>query len=781
MRNSFLSVALLVATVLSACCGKEKEQGFAAAPDRMAIGLADSIYDAAELEKWIGYYDAEGDRYSALVLRQKYGSVKRNASDFETAIETHAVCIDDARALGDTLQLIIAYNNQGTNYRRLGDLEEASNCHYAALDLCDLITGDTTFTARKNVVRTLNGLGNVMLSLGNGEVAEQMFRRALKGERELGSLTGEAINLANIGAIKEMDGELDSARIYYNLSLEKNVAHNNVIGISLCLRNLGNIHELEGKYDDAKKNYLQSYSMGKGTNDVWHWLNSCTSLANLYLETGELDSAAYYIGEAVVAAERINAKGRLPHIYTLQSMVLEKRNRYKEALGYTRLAHQYKDSIGYEENRNHLHSLRINYEIKKRNEEVARAQLDAEHEKRLRELIMWSAIILTVLAVVTLVALVLAGKSRKRANIALRRTDEERRLFYRNATHRLKTPLTVIVGMTEELKRHIPESDDVAQQEFDAITRKGNELVALVTQMTEYNAGQIESLELTELAQQDVVARKESCGMQCGSGEEGYILVAEDDKDVAFMITQMLKNQGYSFKWAANGREAYDLIWQSMPRLLITDVMMPEMDGLELTRLIRKDEERRHLPVIIVSARTGNEDRLAGIDAGAEVYLGKPFVPDELLLRVRKLLEQREMLKKAYGEEIRQADEQAQNELIEGLKSSEKEFIMKIDSYIQENITECQLNPGALASLMAMSITTLNRRISAITGHNTTNYIRLKRLARAKFLLRNTGMTMGEIQAVCGFESPSYFSRAFKGEFGLTPSEYRRDSATGKG
>lgn len=781
MKNSILSMAVALATVLVACCGKEKELVFASAPDKRAIELADSIYDAGELEKWIEYYDSKGDVHSALLLRQKYGSVKRNASDFETAIETHAVCIDDARMLGDTLQLIIAYNNQGTNYRRLGDLEEASNCHYAALGLCDMMAGDTTFTARKNVVRTLNGLGNVMLSLENREVAEQMFRRALKGERELGSLTGEAINLANIGAIKEMEGELDSARIYYSLSLEKNIAHNNVIGISLCRQNLGNVDELEGKYDDAKRNYLTSYSMGKNTNDVWHWLNSCTSLANLYLALGETDSAAYYTQEAVEAAERINAKGRLPHIYSLQSRVLEKRNRYREALEYTRLSHLYKDSIGYEENRNHLHSLRINYEIKKKNEEVSRAQKDAEDEKTLRELIMWSAIILTVLAVVTLAALVIAGKSRKRANIALKKTDEERRVFYRNATHRLKTPLTVIVGMTEELKRHIPENDDVAQQEFDAITRKGKELVELVTRMTEYNAGQIESLELTELEQQQEVAAKDGNGeMQCGNCGEEYILVAEDDKDVAFMITQMLKNQGYCFKWAANGREAYDIVRQSIPRLLITDVMMPEMDGLELTRLIREDAEIRHLPIIIVSARTGDEDRLAGIDAGAEVYLGKPFIPDELLLRVRKLLEQREMLKKAYGEEIRLADEQAQNELIEGLKSCESDFIKKIDSYIQENITECQLTPGMLADMMAMSITTLNRRINSITGQNTTNYIRLKRLARAKYLLRNTEMTMGEIQAVCGFESPSYFSRAFKGEFGLTPSEYRRDSAAGK-
>ena len=92
-----MSAILILAAMLFVCCGKEKEQGPATAPDKMAIELADSIYDAEELEKWIEHYDAQNDRHSALVLRQKYGSVKRNASDFETAIETHAVCINDAR------------------------------------------------------------------------------------------------------------------------------------------------------------------------------------------------------------------------------------------------------------------------------------------------------------------------------------------------------------------------------------------------------------------------------------------------------------------------------------------------------------------------------------------------------------------------------------------------------------------------------------------------------------------------------------------------------------
>lgn len=252
------------------------------------------------------------------------------------------------------------------------------------------------------------------------------------------------------------------------------------------------------------------------------------------------------------------------------------------------------------------------------------------------------------------------------------------------------------------------------------------------------------------------------------------MLLAEDDKDVALLITQMLKNAGYRYQWAENGRDALEIIEQKQPQLIITDIMMPLMDGVELIKAVRANDGTSHIPIIVVSARTDNNDRLAGLDAGAEVYLGKPFIPDELLMMVRKLIEQREMLRKKYSKQIEEADKIDNCEVTRGIGKSEQEFIKQINEYIRENIMDCNLNAAMLAETMAMSITTLNRRINNITGTNTTNYIRQRRLARAKYLLKNSAMTMGEIQAVCGFESPSYFSRAFKAEFDITPTEYKK-------
>ena len=162
-----------------------------------AAAIADSVKSVERLKMHIEHFDSLNEKRAALLIRQKLGRALRNKSDFDAAITVHEQCIATATELQDTLQLIIALNNQGTNFRRIGDLEEASRYHYHALELCDNTVGDTSFIARKNRVRTLNGLGNVMLSLRNTEVAEEMFRRALQGEKELNSATGQAINYAN--------------------------------------------------------------------------------------------------------------------------------------------------------------------------------------------------------------------------------------------------------------------------------------------------------------------------------------------------------------------------------------------------------------------------------------------------------------------------------------------------------------------------------------------------------------------------------------------------------
>lgn len=776
MKKALFILIIILSLITSSC--KEEAIRHSSIYDTEATAIADSIRDIETLKRYINHYDFLNEKRAALLVRQKLGSELRNKSDFYTAVEVHAMCIAYAQEIKDTLQLIIALNNQGTNFRRIGDLEQASTNHYKALELCDLTINDTSFVARKNRVRTLNGLGNVMLSLGNNEVAEEMFRRALKGETELHSATGQAINYANIGAIKERKGEMDSARIYYNRSMDKNRECNNLIGISLCYQNIGELDEAAGKYAEARENYLKSYEIGLRTKDVWHWLNHCTALAALSLKEGKTNEAERYNNEALSSAIRINAKGRLSYLYSIQARIDEKRGNLKNALEHTKKSIAYKDSAAIEENRIHTQNLRVNYEINKRAKEVEEAKAQALHEKEMRDITLWGSIVAIFLVLLAVIASVRAATERKKRNILLEKTNRERQDFYRGITHQLRTPLTVIIGMTNELERFIPTDNEVAQKEFEAVTRKSKELLNLVTEMIKFNQGEHSELEVTELAKEEYHHCSNNINQSydnCKGEEfEDYILVAEDDNDVALLVTQMLKNQGYKFRWARNGREAQEYIKENMPRLVITDIMMPEMNGLELIKAIKEDEDTAHLPIIVVSARTENNDRLAGFDAGAEVYLGKPFIPDELLMMVRKLLEQREFLKKKYSQQIEEANNIDNNEIFRGVNRTEQEFIKQINEYISENIMDCGLNAAMLAEHMIMSIATLNRKINSITGTNTTNYIRQRKLSRAKYLLKNSNMSMGEIQVICGFETPSYFSRTFKAEYGITPTECRK-------
>lgn len=497
MKNTFFfTIIALIAAIVS--CNEPVSKNISQLRDQ-AVAIADSVRDIEVLQKHAERFDSLDEHCAALLVRQKLGSMLRNRSHFDAAITTHEKCISAAEELGDTLQLIIALNNQGTNFRRIGDLEEASIYHYRALELCDKTIGDTSYISRKNVVRTLNGLGNVLLSLGNNEVAEEMFRRALKGERELGSLTGQAINYANIGAIKERNGDIDSARVYYNMSMQKNIEDNNKIGISLCYQNLGRLDEITGNNASARENYLKSYDIGLETKDIWHWLNPCTALAALNLREGNIGEAERYNSEALSAAIRIKAKGRLANLFSQQAAIYEQKGELAKAIESTRMSVAYKDSAELEEDRVYTQNMRVKYEANKRKEEVEEALAAAQYEKEMFNIVAWSSIVILMFIILAIIALARASLERKRANRVLEKTNRERQEFYRGITHQLRTPLTVILGMTHELRRFIPEHNEMAHKEFDAVTRKSNELLTLVNEMIEYNSGERNEVEINEL------------------------------------------------------------------------------------------------------------------------------------------------------------------------------------------------------------------------------------------------------------------------------------------
>ena len=711
-----------------------------------------------------GRHEVDSTIVKAILDMQMRGTLLRNSSNFEEAMALHDSCIVLAQQIADTTQLILALNNQGTNYRRLGDMDEASNYHSEALGLCEKCSDKTSFEARKNRLISLNGLGNTYMTINDYEAAEAVFREALAGEEYLGSATGQAINLANIGSIKESLGFPDSARIYYNRSMEKNREANNIVGISLCYSFLGNLAQKSGDYESAMKNFHEAYAIGLTTNDTWHWLTPCISLIENFLHTNRPDSASRYIGIGLAAAVKIHSNEHLAKLYELRSRLEDLIGEESLALRDLQLSNIYNDSVRNENTRNSVQNNRVAYESNRRVTEVRQAEENARSSRLIRNLII---IILGILLITALVLLSMYGRMLR----ARKKSAAERDIFYRNITHQLRTPMTVVLGMIDQLKGHIPASDKEGRANLDAAQRQGRNLLELMKSLiVAAKENRLESVDISDTTQ--IKTSDSGDDTTANSANRGTIqksiLVAEDNEDVALLMCSVLRHEGYAVTHALDGREALDLLNEEVPDLLITDIAMPRMDGLELMRSVRSDETMNHLPIIVVSARVENHERLEGITAGAEVYIGKPFVVDELLMVVRKTLEQRELLRNKYK------DDQTKDISAEPMSKDEQDFLNQLNALIDENMRFGEVNSTFLAEKFSMSMSTLNRRLRNLTDMSPTLYIRSRKMNKAKALLVETDKPINEIEWMCGFNTAGHFSRIFRSEFGITPLEYRR-------
>jgi YesN/AraC family two-component response regulator len=224
----------------------------------------------------------------------------------------------------------------------------------------------------------------------------------------------------------------------------------------------------------------------------------------------------------------------------------------------------------------------------------------------------------------------------------------------------------------------------------------------------------------------------------------------------------------YNVEFHPNGKEALEAIYKNQPDLIISDVMMPVMDGIELTRTIKRNVKLNTLPVILLTAKTRNEDNIAGLDAGADAYISKPFNIDVLLKRVATLIDNYSRLKKAFdGSQTQEKHVQK----IETVSNDDKlmERMMKI---INENLSDPELTVERIADKVGLSRVHLYRKIKEITNQSPKEFIRNYRLNRAAELLVEHKINVAQISDQVGFSSPNNFSTAFKKLYGMTPSEY---------
>ena len=243
------------------------------------------------------------------------------------------------------------------------------------------------------------------------------------------------------------------------------------------------------------------------------------------------------------------------------------------------------------------------------------------------------------------------------------------------------------------------------------------------------------------------------------------ILLIDDNTELLFVMKEMFRER-YTVLTAADGQQAWDKLKNNEVDVVICDVMLPDANGWELCARMKGDLRFNHIPVIILTAKNGIEDRVASYEAGADGYIAKPFELKILFARVDNLIRSSKMRQAAFRKE--------ENLDLESLAypSADKQFLQSIIDSIEQHLEESEFDLEQLAADKNMSKSTLYRKIKSMTGMTPLDFIRNIKMKRACMMLFNRSHTISEVAYAVGFNSPKYFTRCFKDEFGVTPSEY---------
>jgi signal transduction histidine kinase/ligand-binding sensor domain-containing protein/DNA-binding response OmpR family regulator len=269
----------------------------------------------------------------------------------------------------------------------------------------------------------------------------------------------------------------------------------------------------------------------------------------------------------------------------------------------------------------------------------------------------------------------------------------------------------------------------------------------------------------------DIVSRKlkeqpkEKTKSELIKKDRSTLLIVEDNSEVLSYIQSVLADDYHIFL-AENGQVGIETALKHLPDLIISDVMMPVKSGIDLCNEIKSNELTSHIPIILLTAKVGDQSEIEGLQTGADAYITKPFSVDKLKVRIEKLIEFRKKIKEHFSKSL-----EINPDI--NISSDESEFLKKMQEVLNKHITDPQLTSDKFAGLMHVSRTQLHRKLKSYVGMSTTEFIRSQRLKIAGRLLEEENGTISEIAYQIGFNSPSYFIKCFKNSFGCSPLEYR--------
>ena len=900
---SVLPSLLVVISLLVSSCQQTDSVTFTPAERNAADSLVRSVSDMDSLARLQMRLEREGDMLGSIVALRVLGDAQRNESAFDDALTTHSEGLNQAETIQDTLEWVRALNNVGTDYRRMGILDIAQEYHYQAWRLCK-VTTDTSFVAIKNQARSLNGLGNIYLTLCNYERADSALRKSLLIEEQLGSMVGLAINYANIGSIFERQGQIDSAWVYYRYSMEANQKAGSTLGIALSHSNFGSLYELEHRYDEAAREYEAGYQLMQDSKDEWHKLNLLVALAGVHNTTRDDAQMLQYLDQARNTADRIQDKEHLADIYTLYYKYYKRHGDWHAALeAYERAIEMRQSSLDMDKF-NRMQNTSLNIERYFQNKKMNEAKINLERERAQRHVDNIFFAVIALLLLGSLGFFLYIQRIQRRNHKELKKMASMRETFFTNITHEFRTPLTLILGLSQDLQQ---EESEQIRERAESIEQQGQGLLTLINQLldiskikssvgdprtcrgnvTAHIAMIVDSyrdyaysrdIALTYLPQDqvemsfvpdyvnkvfnnllsnafkftpphgkititlwrvddflyidfadtghgmdretiehafdpfyqaegnskhigtgiglalvqqivhtakgqisieskigegttfhiivpiinDLTAPHQSLSAttnvpiyphieadlqdsECEQDEPCRLLVIEDNHDIASYIGSQFEDH-YSVSYATNGEEGFRRAVELVPNIIITDLMMPELNGIDLCRQIRSNEVVSHIPIIVLTAKVSEEERLKGIEAGADAYLTKPFNTQELRIQVERLLDSRKTLRQKFAQIVIKGQEPDESETNK-LEEADITFLTKMSAIVDQQIIQNKnTNVEEIAASLYMSSRQLHRKIRALTGYAPSAYIlRLKIRKACELMDEDSEMSLSDI------------------------------------
>lgn len=403
-----------------------------------------------------------------------------------------------------------------------------------------------------------------------------------------------------------------------------------------------------------------------------------------------------------------------------------------------------------------------------------------------RALLIVSLLVILLLAVAVFTTW-RAVRATRRANRRMRELNDEQTRFFTNASHQLRTPLTLIAGPVNQLA----EGKGDQQQLVEIIKRNVEQLQRLVGDVLLFrreNNATVDDTTVTtdeqlQASRKAVQESRHDTLINDNAEELATVLIVDDNADMRAYLRTLLLDRYYVIE-AADGQSGLKLAVESVPDIVVSDVMMPVMDGLAFCTRLKQHEATSHIPVLLLTARSSEQQYIEGLQTGADIYMTKPFSADLLLANIASLLANRQKLRQLFNTQNLNTQNlntqhlnttPSQHLTTQNSPSPDRRFLDTFLKAMEKHMSNTNLKIEDLGDEVGLSRVQLYRKVKALTGMTPVEILRETRLKRAMQLLKTTDKTVSEIANEVGFATPGYFSSCFKKQYDKYPTDVREE------